>query len=358
MNTYLLDNYDNILDSGNSTDDGLSSAVPGAVDYVDHDLDDDLEMDNNSNEKGGDKLFADALETNTIDMAVSDYFEQKIDTNKLARKMKPHCDRIALSVANRRRARERYLIEDFSQYLQILCITTLLDRYDTSRGTFLNYLYSTALFESGAFFMKNRLGVNTVGEKISYMVRDTNFAGRIISQSLLENAKNKFNRLLKEDDSINKTTKRAARRRSIPVKPVSNDHEEIKTIRNKLCLTQREFAEMLHIDYERLRSYEYGRASTPVHIIKSARDLLLSYEMSGDEPDTEWTQEESMSDIIERWATQLGLGSASYASIAETLGVSRMTISRWKNNQTRPGSRTLLEIQRYVDSLQRKLVAG
>jgi transcriptional regulator with XRE-family HTH domain len=350
MSTFSFENHEDISDMPPEEHQASPFKHPGEISMV---------SDTKNDHTGSSEhLFADALENNTVDMAVSDYFEQKIDTNELARKMKPHCDRVALSVANRRRVRERYLIEDFSQYLQILCVTNLLDRYDSSRGTFLNYLYSTALFESGAFFMKNRLGVNTAGDKISYMVRDTNFANRVLSQDMVEEAKNTFTRLLQRDDSINQATKRAKRRSNNLVKTVSNDHEQIKEIRKKLCLTQREFAEMLHIDYERLRSYEYGRASTPAHILKAAQDLALSYASSDDEPDTTWTTDESMAEILERWATQLGLHGSSYANIAETLGVSRMTISRWKNNQTRPGIRTLLEIQRYVDSLQRKLVAG
>lgn len=293
----------------------------------------------------------------SVDQLMSDFKSKKIDINKFSICMKPHCDRLAKNIAYRRRVTEKYLIDDFSQYLQILCITTLMERFDVEKGSFLNYLYSTGLFESGSFFAKNRLGVDTVGGRISYMVRDHRFADRVITNEDVESAKAAFSAQLLEDTTIKQAHEtRKPRARNNITRPLTKACQEIKKVRRKLCLTQREFAELLHIDYERLRSYEYGRAQTPSHILDAARNLIVTYYGSDEAPDVSWTKKERMSDIVQRWIKQLEMAEMPFSKVAEALGVSRMTISRWRNNQTRPDTRILLDMQRYVDALERKVV--
>lgn len=119
-------------------------------------------------------------------------------------------------------------------------------------------------------------------------------------------------------------------------------------IRNKLCLTQKEFCEKLNIGKPRVASYEYGRAEPPEHILTKAEQLLAS----------EWGQariahstmlklrfSQDMPTLLRKWANHLGVSFDDSYSLSARLGVTQTTIARWKADKARPTDEALKQIE-------------
>lgn len=121
-----------------------------------------------------------------------------------------------------------------------------------------------------------------------------------------------------------------------PAKNTSNlsaDQAELVKIRHQLGYSQDLFAKALNIGVPCLASYEYGRtAGVPAHVMAAARGLLQELGCN----DAKEFENIPMSKILDRWATQLSIPYSDDNALSKALTVSKATISRWKNNKTRP----------------------
>jgi len=114
---------------------------------------------------------------------------------------------------------------------------------------------------------------------------------------------------------------------------LSIDQEELVNIRHKLSYSQDIFAKALGIGVPRLASYEYGRTSgVPETVMETARGLLDEVGCA----DAKEYENIPMSKILTQWAEQLGIDYSDDIALSKALTVSSATISRWKNNKTRP----------------------
>lgn len=114
---------------------------------------------------------------------------------------------------------------------------------------------------------------------------------------------------------------------------LSPDQEELVNIRHQLCYSQDVFAKALGIGVPRLASYEYGRTSgVPEKVMDTARGLLDEVGCA----DAKEYENIPMSKILAQWAKELGIDYDDDIALSKVLTVSTATISRWKNNKTRP----------------------
>lgn len=114
---------------------------------------------------------------------------------------------------------------------------------------------------------------------------------------------------------------------------LSPDQEELVNIRHQLCYSQDVFAKALGIGAPRLASYEYGRTSgVPEKVMDTARGLLDEVGCA----DAKEYENIPMSKILAQWAKELGIDYDDDIALSKILTVSTATISRWKNNKTRP----------------------
>ncbi|MDD5056561.1 MAG: hypothetical protein PHQ60_02210 [Sideroxydans sp.] len=114
---------------------------------------------------------------------------------------------------------------------------------------------------------------------------------------------------------------------------LSPDQQELVKIRRQLNYSQSLFANALGIGWPCLASYEYGRTlGVPDSVMKTARGLLA--EIGSD--DAKEFEDIPMSQILAKWAKLLGIPYEDDVALSKALTVSTATISRWKNNKTRP----------------------
>jgi DNA-binding transcriptional regulator YiaG len=111
------------------------------------------------------------------------------------------------------------------------------------------------------------------------------------------------------------------------------DQEELVNIRHQLSYSQELFAKALGIGVPCLASYEYGRTSgVPENIMETAKRLLHEVGCT----DAKKYEGVPMSEILAKWAEQLDIPYENDVALSKALTVSTATISRWKNNKTRP----------------------
>lgn len=151
---------------------------------------------------------------------------------------------------------------------------------------------------------------------------------------------------------VKEVTAPKGRRKKGEVAPVtvelSRDQEELVAIKEKLGLRHQDFAVMLGIGLPRLSSYTYGRTATvPADVMERARELLAENGKSTSMAAAKFAR--PMSEILADWS-QL-LGTTSNDEIAGYIGVSGMTIHRWKNNETKPDLTALGRYDRIVSKL-------
>jgi len=114
---------------------------------------------------------------------------------------------------------------------------------------------------------------------------------------------------------------------------LSLDQKELVNIRHQLSYSQDLFANALGIGVPCLASYEYGRTSgVPEKVMETARGLLNEV---GSANAKEY-ENIPMNEILAKWAKQLGIPYEDDVALSKALTVSTATISRWKNNKTRP----------------------
>ena len=132
------------------------------------------------------------------------------------------------------------------------------------------------------------------------------------------------------------------------------ESQELVSVRTGLDMTQAEFADALGIGMPRLASYEYGKATIPDWVMKSARDLA---DNSGNALESGRKKYEgiSMPKILDGWAKELGVPYDNSQELATLLGASKATVTRWKNDLIRPRLSALLRYEHMVKEARKKL---
>ena len=132
------------------------------------------------------------------------------------------------------------------------------------------------------------------------------------------------------------------------------ESQELVSVRTGLDMTQAEFADALGIGMPRLASYEYGKATIPDWVMKSARDLA---DNSGNALESGRKKYEGipMPKILDGWARELGVPYDNSQELATLLGASKATVTRWKNGLIRPRLSALLRYEHMVKEARKKL---
>lgn len=135
---------------------------------------------------------------------------------------------------------------------------------------------------------------------------------------------------------------------------LSPDNQALVDYRMDLDMTQAEFADALGIGMPRLSSYEYGRATIPDWVMKSARDLAGN---NGNALGSAHQKFDgvSMPEILAGWARELGVPYDNSLELATLLGASKPTVTRWKNELIRPRLSALLRYEHMVKEAKKKL---
>jgi DNA-binding transcriptional regulator YiaG len=133
---------------------------------------------------------------------------------------------------------------------------------------------------------------------------------------------------------------------------LSQDQLELVTIKEELGVRHQDYAVMLGIGVHRLSSYTYGRtASVPHDVMHRARQLRI--ENSKFRAATVARFSKPMADILADWSTQLG--SQSNDEIAQYIGVTAMTVYRWKKNESRPDLTALCRYDRIIMKIAERM---
>lgn len=134
---------------------------------------------------------------------------------------------------------------------------------------------------------------------------------------------------------------------------LSADQLELVQICKDLGMRNQDFAAALGIGLPRLSSYIYGRtASVPEEIMTLARQLR------DEDPEAEARLDRfdrPMSEILDRWARDLKVETDT--DLATTLGVTKMTIFRWRTNETKPDMTALNRYEQVVRTFKSRLAA-
>jgi DNA-binding transcriptional regulator YiaG len=137
-----------------------------------------------------------------------------------------------------------------------------------------------------------------------------------------------------------------ARRAATPNREtkLSDDQRELVEIIEGLGIHNQDFAAALGIGLPRLSSYIYGRtASVPDTVMQMARELR------DEDPQAKAKRDrfkKPMSQILNQWQKQLEVDND--PELAQCLGVTKMTIFRWRNDQTKPDQTALVRYEQMV----------
>lgn len=131
---------------------------------------------------------------------------------------------------------------------------------------------------------------------------------------------------------------------------LSADQQELVDIGTKLGLRNQDYAFALGIGLPRLSSYIYGRtASVPDDVMKKARALFA------DEPlrvERLKRFNRPMSQILKDWEQRLN--PKNDEDLATMLGVTKMTIYRWRNDETKPDPTALARYEQWIDEYEKR----
>jgi DNA-binding transcriptional regulator YiaG len=138
-----------------------------------------------------------------------------------------------------------------------------------------------------------------------------------------------------------------------PLARLSADQAELVQICEALELRKQDFAAELGIGLSRLSSYLYGHTlAVPPEILQTARLLLKEHRRIPSERQRELAK--PMDKLIAQWMRKLGVQTD--VAVAELLGVSTMTIHRWRNNVVRPDKTALVRYAGIVDALSARVL--
>ena len=129
---------------------------------------------------------------------------------------------------------------------------------------------------------------------------------------------------------------------------VTGQHAELAGIRKTLGMRKQDFSAHLDIGVPRLSSYLSGRtASVPTDVMERARALLKDQKKIQEEKLAKFSV--PMSDIVAGWKARLGVRTD--LKLANLLGVTVMTIHRWKTNKSDPDLTALVRYDTVVEHL-------
>ena len=140
--------------------------------------------------------------------------------------------------------------------------------------------------------------------------------------------------------------------KKVPLGP-TDENRELKAIQEQMHLPVVKFGRLLGLKKPIIIGYLYGRLSVPDNILEEAR--LLRLNQDSDVWDLRLRFEnQPMDRIIDGWMELLGLQTAGRAKVpldaklAELLGVSRVTVWRWRRQVIRPELRDIDAFDRVV----------
>lgn len=139
---------------------------------------------------------------------------------------------------------------------------------------------------------------------------------------------------------------------SAKARDLSPDQQALVDIIDQLEIRNQDFAVLLGIGLPRLSSYIYGRtASVPAEVMERAQALLAEQGRVNAENRQRFSGE--MSAILAGW--EAALGTQTNEEIANFLGVTTMTIHRWRTNETRPDLTALVRYNTMVEQIKQRL---
>lgn len=126
---------------------------------------------------------------------------------------------------------------------------------------------------------------------------------------------------------------------------------ELVAIREQLGMSQAEFSISLGESRDRIVNIENGRVKViPPELLDHARSLLESEQATRVGP-LESLQSKTMNELIDDWWRQIDAKDDKEGALM--LGVSGMTVIRWRGGQIRPKPNDLLYLQKKVERLAR-----
>lgn len=133
---------------------------------------------------------------------------------------------------------------------------------------------------------------------------------------------------------------------------LSVDQQELVDIMERLEMRNHDFAVHLGIGVPRLSSYIYGQTvSVPDEVMAKAREVFT--EQSQSLAGVKKQFEKKMSVIIDQWKHRLSANTNE--QLAKYLGVTTMTIHRWRTDATQPDLTALVRYEQQVDRLELRL---
>ncbi|WP_223508697.1 MULTISPECIES: hypothetical protein [unclassified Pseudomonas] len=131
---------------------------------------------------------------------------------------------------------------------------------------------------------------------------------------------------------------------------LSVDQQELVDIGNKLGLRNQDYAFALGIGLPRLSSYIYGRtASVPDDVMNKARALFAEEPLRVERLKR---FNRPMSQIFQEWEKRLN--PKNDEDLATMLGVTKMTIYRWRNDETKPDPTALARYEQWIDEYEKR----
>ncbi|TCV51467.1 hypothetical protein [Pseudomonas sp. 460] len=131
---------------------------------------------------------------------------------------------------------------------------------------------------------------------------------------------------------------------------LSADQQELVDIGNKLGLRNQDYAFALGIGLPRLSSYIYGRtASVPDDVMSKARALFAEEPLRVERLKR---FNRPMSQIFKEWEQRLN--PKNDEDLATMLGVTKMTIYRWRNDETKPDPTALARYEQWIDEYEKR----
>lgn len=120
------------------------------------------------------------------------------------------------------------------------------------------------------------------------------------------------------------------------------DQEEIFAIKTQLGMTHEQFCEAMGIPTMRMAAYMHGRTKFIPHEVMAAARKLRATASDHIDPyfleAVDVLQTTSLTDFLDSWKKTLGLQEDGDERIADIMGISLSTLTRWKNgpSSTRP----------------------
>jgi DNA-binding transcriptional regulator YiaG len=133
---------------------------------------------------------------------------------------------------------------------------------------------------------------------------------------------------------------------------LSTDQQELVSIGEEMGVRNQDYAVLLGIGLPRLSSYIYGRtASVSKEVMAKARQLLEEHKTTNGVRANKF--DKPMSDILAGWEQRLG--TTENTGIANLIGVTTMTIHRWKKNENKPDATALTRYDHIVSTLEARM---